>query len=75
MSINERILNAYNLSKLNIDIVEILENIARDWSDTNDLTLESFDLYDMLRYKYDENYTYVINTLFTNLNLFVKNHN
>lgn len=63
MNINERILNAYNLSKLNIDIMEILEGIEMDLLNTNDLTLEAFDLYDTLKYKYDKEYKIVMNKL------------
>jgi hypothetical protein len=56
MNINQRILNAYNLSKMNIDIVEILEEIEIDLVKTDDLTLEAFEVYDMLKYKYDKQY-------------------
>lgn len=60
MNINQRILNAYNLSKMNIDIVEILEEIEMDLLNTNDLTPEAFELYDKLKYKYDKQYAVAV---------------
>lgn len=63
MNINERIQKAYHLSKLNIDIIELLEEIEIELLKTNDLTLESFDLYDKLKYKYDKEYKIVIDTV------------
>jgi hypothetical protein len=67
MNINQRILNAYNLSKRNIDIVEILEEIEIDLLKTNELTSEAFEVYDMLKYKYDKQYAAAIDRAFDNL--------
>lgn len=66
MNINQRILNAYNLSKMNIDIVEILEEIEIDLLKTDDLNLEAFEIYDMLKYKYDKQYAAVVDSILNN---------
>lgn len=67
MNINKRILTAYNLAKLNIDITEILEHIEMDLLRTNDLTLECFELFDLLKYKYDKEYAAAIHEVFNNI--------
>lgn len=67
MNINERILNAYNLDKNNICIIEILEEIEIDLLKTIDLNLEAFELYDLLKYKYDKVYSETVNKSFANL--------
>lgn len=56
MNINKRILNACNLAKSNIDVTEVLEGIKTDLLVTNDLALESSELFDMLKYKYNKEY-------------------
>lgn len=52
---------------MNIDIVENLEEIEMDLLNTNDLTSEAFNLYDMLKYKYDQQYVAVIDRVVNDL--------
>ena len=54
------------MTKLNIHIIEILEGVETDLLGTNDLTLESFELFDILKYKFDKEYAEAIDKVIAN---------